>query len=63
MPQVFVPHSTEDAAIARQVADALRAEGVGVWIAPDSIKPCEAYSEAIMAGLRACEKLAVLVSR
>jgi hypothetical protein len=39
MPQGLVSHSTEDAAIARQVAGALRAAGVGVWLAPDSIKP------------------------
>jgi hypothetical protein len=63
MPQVFVSHSTEDAAVARQVADALRAAGVGVWIAPDSIKPGEAYNEAIVAGLRACDTLVVLVSK
>ncbi len=59
----FVSHSTEDAAIARQVADALRAAGIGVWIAPDSIKPGEAYNEAIVAGLRSCETLVVLVSK
>lgn len=41
----------------------LRAAGVGVWLAPDSIKPGEAYNEVIVAGLRACETLAVLVSR
>lgn len=63
MQQVFVSHSTEDAAIARQVADALRAAGVGVWIAPESIKPGEAYNEAIVAGLRACDMLAVLISK
>lgn len=63
VPQVFVSHSTEDAVIARQVADALRAAGLGVWIAPDSIRPGEAYNEAIVAGLRACDTLAVLVSR
>ena len=49
MPQVFVSHSAEDIAIARQVADALRAAGVGVWIAPDSIKPGEASNEAVVA--------------
>jgi hypothetical protein len=63
MPQVFVSHSTEDAAIARQVWDALRAAGVGVWIAPDSIKPGEACNEAVVAGLRPRETLAVLVCR
>jgi hypothetical protein len=63
MPQVFLSHSTEDAVIARQVADALRAAGVAVWIAPDSIRPGEAYNEAIVAGLKASDTLAVLVSK
>jgi hypothetical protein len=63
MPQVFVSHSTEDAAIARQVAHAFRYAGIDVWIAPDSIKPGEAYNEAIVAGLRASDALAVLVSK
>lgn len=63
MAQVFVSHSTEDAAVARQVADALRAAGIGVWIAPDSIRPGEAYNEAIVAGLKASDVLAVLVSK
>jgi hypothetical protein len=63
MPQVFISHSTEDAAVARQVADAFRAAGVTVWIAPESIKPGEAYNEAIVAGLRASDTLAVLVSK
>jgi hypothetical protein len=63
MTQVFLSHSTEDAVIARQVADALRTAGVGVWIAPDSIRPGEAYNEAIVAGVRTSDALAVLVSR
>src|SRR5689334_1196739 len=63
MAQVFLSHSTEDAAVARQVADALRAAGVAVWIAPDSIKPGEAYNEAIVAGLKASDTLAILVSK
>lgn len=62
MGQVFLSHATEDAAIARQVADALRGAGVSVWIAPDSIQPGRAYNEAIVAGLRASDTLAVLVS-
>jgi hypothetical protein len=62
MAQVFVSHSTEDAAVARQVADALRS-GLAVWIAPDSIRPGEAYNEAIVAGLKASDTLAVLVSK
>lgn len=63
MPLIFISHSTDDAAVARQVAEALRAQGLGIWIAPDSIKPGEAYNEAIVAGLKASTALAVLVSR
>lgn len=63
MPQVFISHSTEDAAVARQVADALRGAGIGVWIAPDSIPPGEAYNEAIVVGLKASDTFAILVSR
>lgn len=63
MPQVRVSCATEDAAIARKVADAVRAAGVGVWIAPGSIKPEERYNKATAAKLRACGSLAVRVSR
>jgi hypothetical protein len=63
MGRVFISYSTEDATTARRVADALRAGGVDVWIAPDSIGPGEAYNEAIVAGLRSSDALAVLVSK
>lgn len=63
MPLIFISHSTDDAATARQVAAALRDHGIDIWIAPDSIKPGEAYNEAIVAGLKASTALAVLVSR
>lgn len=63
MAQVFISHATEDAAVARRVADVLRDAGIGIWIAPDSIRPGEAYNEAIVAGLKACDTLAILVSK
>ena len=63
MAQVFISHSTEDAAVARQVAAVLHSAGVAVWIAPDSILPGQVYNEAIVAGLRSSDILAVLVSR
>ncbi|MEP7209928.1 MAG: toll/interleukin-1 receptor domain-containing protein [Alphaproteobacteria bacterium] len=63
MAQVFVSHSTEDVAIALQVVATLKAGGVNVWIAPDSIPPGVAYNEAIVAGLPASDTLAVLVSK
>jgi hypothetical protein len=63
MAQVFVSHATENADIAQQVVAALKAGGVDIWIAPDSIPPGVAYNEAIVAGLRASDTLAVLVSK
>jgi hypothetical protein len=63
MAQVFVSHATENADIAQRVVAALKAGGVGIWIAPDSIPPGVAYNEAIVAGLRASDTLAVLVSK
>jgi hypothetical protein len=63
MGRVFISYSTEDAATARRVADAFRAGGVDIWIAPDSIRPGEAYNEAIVAGLRSSDAVAVLVSK
>lgn len=63
MASVFLSHSTEDVAAAREIAAAIRAAGGDVWMAPDSILPGESYNEAIVAGVRRCEILAVLVSR
>jgi hypothetical protein len=63
MTQVFLSHASEDAAVARQVAGALRAGGIAVWIAPESILPGQAYNEAIVAGLRDSDTFAILVSK
>lgn len=63
MMQVFVSYATENADVAREVVAALKAGGAGIWIAPDSIPPGAAYNEAIVAGLRASDTLAVLVSK
>lgn len=62
MTQVFISHSSEDAFIAREVAAALQAAGLNIWIAPDSIPPGQAYNEAIVAGIKASDALAILVS-
>ena len=49
--QVFISHATANAAFAHRLANDLRAEGWGVWIAPDSIRPGEKWMEAIDRGL------------
>lgn len=63
MASVFLSHSTEDVGTAREIAAAIRGAGGQVWMAPDSILPGASYNEAIVAGVRDCEILAILVSR
>lgn len=63
MSQVFLSYSSEDADVAHRVVRALRAGGIQVWMAPESIRPGDVYNEAIVAGLRSSDALAVLVSR
>ncbi|MEJ0023705.1 MAG: TIR domain-containing protein [Alphaproteobacteria bacterium] len=62
MASVFVSYASEDAASARAVADGLRALGLTVWMAPDSILPGQDYAGAIVAGVRDADGLCVLVS-
>ncbi len=49
--QVFLSHAHEDANFAQRLAADLRAEGVPVWVAPDSIQPGESWMSAIDRGL------------
>lgn len=49
--QVFISHAHQDAAFARRLADDLKAHGVPVWIAPDSLQPGEKWVEATNRGL------------
>lgn len=62
MANVFLSHSTQDVETAREIAAAIREAGGDVWMAPDSIMPGASYNEAIVAGLRGCDILAILVS-
>jgi hypothetical protein len=62
MAQIFLSHASEDARVAREVAEAFTARGIAVWMAPDSILPGQVYNEAIVSGLRASDALCVLVS-
>jgi formylglycine-generating enzyme required for sulfatase activity len=62
MPQVFLCHSEKDAGIAQQLADDLRAVGVPVWKAPESILPGEGWVAAIERGLKTSTHLVLLMS-
>lgn len=62
MPQVFVSHCTQDAEFAQRIARALRASGVDVWIAPDSIHPGETFVDAIERGLGSTTHFVIVMS-
>ena len=60
--QVFLSYAYEDGELACRLADDLRAAGLRVWIAPESIQPGETFSKAIDRGLRESGIFIVLLS-
>jgi len=60
--QAFISHSVGDAAVAHRVAADLRAARIGVWIAPDSIRPGEGWVEALNRGLEESTHVIVLLT-
>jgi hypothetical protein len=49
--QLFISHAQQDADFAGRLARDLKAQGWGIWIAPDSIRPGEKWVEAINRGM------------
>jgi TIR domain/PEGA domain len=45
---VFVSHSTKDAAVAEEICAHLEREGISVWIAPRDVRPGRKYGEEIL---------------
>ena len=60
MNEVFISHSSKDAAIATAVCHHLEAAGIRCFIAPRDIMAGELWAEAIVAGIKRC-KVFVLV--
>jgi hypothetical protein len=59
---VFISHSTSDAAVARATCEALEQAGVRCWIAPRDIAPGQTWSGAIVGGIDACRVLVLVFS-
>jgi hypothetical protein len=61
--EVFLSHSTENRAIAEQIADSLRRHGVPIFYAPENILGAQQWQNEILAALNRCDWFLVLVSR
>ena len=63
MPSVFISYSRQDVKWVRRFAEALREQGVDVWLDDWQIKPGDRFDEKIEAGLRGSDAIvAVLTS-
>lgn len=63
MATLFVSHSSRDgAAIAQPLAAALEAAGHRCWIAPRDVKPGTPYPGQIVAAIRNCDGLVLIVT-
>ncbi len=63
MATLFISHSSRDgAAIAQPLAAALEAEGHTCWIAPRDVKPGTPYPGQIVAAIRNCDGLVLIVT-
>lgn len=60
---VFISYSTKNAREAKKIRAALVRSGCESWMAPESISPGQDYTDAITEGLRACDRVLLLLSR
>lgn len=59
---VFISHSTQDKLWADQLCNALESAGISCWIAPRDIQPGQSWADAIVAGIKGCQILILLLS-
>lgn len=60
---VFISHSSRDAAVAREVCVALETVGLRCWMAPRDIAPGRTWSKAIVEGLDSSRVIVLILSR
>lgn len=61
--QIFISHSSRDAAIAGQICDRLEKNGLNCFIAPRDIRPGKEYAEEIVNGIDNSAAMVLLMSR
>src|SRR5581483_1575525 len=63
MPDIFISYSRKDSAQALELAERLRAEGMGVWIDQHGIDAATSYSHEIVQALDEARAMLVLLSQ
>jgi len=62
MPDIFISYSRKDSVHALELAERLRAGGMGVWIDQKGIVGAEQWATEIVQGIRACSTFIILLS-
>jgi len=60
---LFVCHSSDDAAVATEIVQRLEALGISCWIAPRDVEPGTSYAESLYHAIEKAPVFAVLMSR
>ncbi|MDE6420626.1 MAG: toll/interleukin-1 receptor domain-containing protein, partial [Lachnospiraceae bacterium] len=60
--QIFLSHSSKDAAIAEQICEQLEKNGIRCFIAPRNIRPGKEYAEEIINGIDESAAVVLLMS-
>ena len=62
-PRAFISFAAPDEAVARQLADRLRGEGIGVFVAPEHVEPGTNFVTQISRQLSSSDYFVVLISQ
>ncbi len=61
--EVFVSYATSDLGMAQKVCEALSAQKINYWLAPEKVETGDSFLAAIMDGLQSTKLIAVILSR
>lgn len=62
MRMAFVSHASKDKARAQAIVEHLEGRGLGCWVAPRDLRAGSEYGEEIMAGIRQCRCMVLVLS-
>ena len=60
--KVFLSYSQRDVALARQIANGLRREGLAVWLPEEEILPGDNWADRVSQALNECDAMVALLT-